>query len=486
MAWSVERDHKFIRSYDGDHWMEWKNTWSVTEIAPVRAGYIRLQAVLSTDMFQKNSAYVWYATDYIVCNGETIGIAPQYVISGNAGYTVTIEVPASWSGQRVKLVMGWTTLNDLEFTATAAYPSAVSAANGVFGGAIPITITPSVSGVRHEVKVTCAGNTETLLTTASDATTVTWTPAVATYAPLLPSADSASAVITCETFYNAASMGSAAQTVTVAFSPGSLAPVCAAGWAAASVLNEGAAQGFTVWIQGKSKAAVVFDSTKITCQYGASVAGCHITCDNMTDSTSPYETGVLPGTSAAILCTVTDSRGQSASETLTVSLLPYAPPLISAPAILRCDAQGDADENGQRIGVTATAVVSPLGGENSYSLTAATRTAGGTWSGETALVSGAQSVLGVFSPDTSYEVRVTLTDGLGSTAVFQKLLPTRRWAMKFRADGNGVAFGKAPEQSAALELSDGWKLVLHDAQGNTAYLDYARLAALLGTIQPYD
>ena len=39
-------------------------------------------------------------------------------------------------------------------------------------------------------------------------------------------------------------------------------------------------------------------------------------------------------------------------------------------------------------------------------------------------------------------------------------LPTRRWAMKFRPDGQGVAFGKAPEQARCLELPGDWQIRL--------------------------
>jgi hypothetical protein len=128
----------------------------------------------------------------------------------------------------------------------------------------------------------------------------------------------------------------------------------------------------------------------------------------------------------------------------------------------------------------ASAAYSPLDGENSATLTAATRTSGGTWSAETALTSGAQSVFSGFSADTSYEVRVTVTDRLGLSATFSRIVPTRRWALKFRPDGNGVAFGKAAETDGAMELGNDWRLVLHDANGNAVYLDYARLVSLLG------
>lgn len=492
MAWSYSMPSGKRAMRDGAHFLNWWNSWTLTELSPLTAGTIRLQFTLETSGYYKGrvlddgsigySGYQWYCTDRLVCGDETVPLHARYEALASTNYTAVVEVPASWNGRTVRIYAGYTGPS-ATLDATVALPSTVTAEDGFFGQAVAVTINPAVSGVRHRLSVSCAGRTEQLLSTADATTALTWTPAVETYAPLLPSAGSASAVLTCETFYNGTSMGSATRTITVAFSPGSLAPVCAAGWASASVLNEGAAQGFTVWIQGKSKAAVSFDPTKITCRYGAAIAGCQITCDGVTDSTSPYETGVLPGTSASILCTVTDSRGQSTGETLTVTLLPYAAPVLAAAEVSRCLADGTASEDGSCLAVEAEALISPLGGENRFTLSASVRPLSGSFGAETALQSGVRTILSGYSPDTSYALRLTLTDGLGAATSFTRTLPTRRWAMKFRPDGNGAAFGKAPEQNAALELANGWALVLHDAQGNTAYLDYARLSALLGTIQ---
>ena len=368
----------------------------------------------------------------------------------------------------------------LVITASGSYgaPATPEAGDGAFGRALPITLTGGSAGASYTLTASCAGRTETLLQNGT-ATALSWTPALETYAALLPNAASAEVTFTCESFYAGVSVGTRTATATLRFPPGSLAPVPASGWATAAALNTGAAAGISCYVQGYSRAAVTFDSGKITCLYGASVAGYAVTCEGVTVSAAPYETPVLPGVTAALVCTVTDTRGQTATETLTVALEGYTRPALSATDLFRCRADGTADENGTAISVCAAAHIAPLNGENRFTLTAAARTLSGDYGAETALQAGVPAVLTGFSPDTAYELRLTLTDRLGSAAQYTQRFPTRAWAMKFRPDGNGVAFGKAAETDAALELGPGWSLKLHDSQGNSVALDYETLVRIL-------
>jgi hypothetical protein len=72
--------------------------------------------------------------------------------------------------------------------------------------------------------------------------------------------------------------------------------------------------------------------------------------------------------------------------------------------------------------------------------------------------------------DRSYTVRITATDSLGNTEVYYQVLPSRKWAMKFRADGNGVAFGKAAEYDKSFEIADDWYM----RRGTDGYIPTVR------------
>lgn len=335
-------------------------------------------------------------------------------------------------------------------------PSGINASDGAFGSQIPVSLAVSTEGAVHDLRVSCAGRTETLMS-RSTATSCVWTLDLTTYAALLPNSGSAQAVFTCETFFNGNSVGSTTKTITLRFAQGSLPPTLSTGWAAAAVYNTGtAAAGISVYVQGISKAQVSFDSTKISCKNGASVASFRIRCNGVTVNASPYRTDVLTG-NAEILCTVTDSRGQEASETLQITVQPYAEPRLTEVTVFRCDSMGDPADDGQYYSAKGKGLYSSLSGQNSMTLTVAhKRTEDAAFGTETTLQNDTAMVIGTISADSSYLVRLTVTDALGKTASVTVALATQHWAMKFRPGGMGVGFGKAPEHDNCIELPSGW------------------------------
>jgi hypothetical protein len=101
---------------------------------------------------------------------------------------------------------------------------------------------------------------------------------------------------------------------------------------------------------------------------------------------------------------------------------------------------------------------------------------------ETALQSGTALLLSGLDPDQTYDVRIRAQDTLGGQVEAVRTLMPRSWAMKFRPNGQGVGFGKAPTEGKVLELGNGWVLKLNDANGNSVTLSYAQLQQLLNLI----
>ena len=412
------RDHVLVTE-DASSWLR-GSTGSGTEI-PARAESVTLAVKLRPN----TSYYVW-----LVNNGSG---SDQFATAN-----VTVSVTGSYG--------------------TAGVPSAD---DGSFGQALPIRVSGQSAGAKLTVKVSCAGRSETLLSLGS-ASSLTWTPAVSVYAPLVKNAASAPAVITVETWYGEAKLYTRTKSVTLRWAPGTLPPSLASGWASAAPLNEGSAAGMTVWIQRFSKARVSFDPAKVTPRYGATLSAFSVTLDGVTTAavSNRADTAVIGTTSASLLCTVTDSRGQTASQTLAVTLHPYARPALSAVSLFRCSASGERDEDGTCVSVKATVTYSACGGQNACSMSVQRRVPGGSWSSAVALGSGTARILSGLSPDSSYEFRISASDSLGGAAVYTQTLPTRLWAMKFRPNGQGVAFGKAAEHDKALELPADWSLRL--------------------------
>lgn len=464
MAWTYTQASHNSGWDDQNTHIVWWNHWSVTEQSPDAAhpGSIKLRVSVTTESYTVYpSSYVSPVSDTISYAGTSVAVHSGTLTPASHNYTYTqdVYIPLSWSGKTIELNICWTRVS-VVCGAVGDFASTISASNGNFGSAIPISLTRKVSGTTHTVTVACGGLTETLLTNSA-ATSATWTPALATYGPLFPSAMSGTAVITCTTFFGSASMSST-ESITLSFKADDVNPTVSAGWAAHTCYNTGtAAANIAAYVQGYSKARVTFDPSKISCRYGASIASYKVVCGSVISTDTPLLTGTLTGTSATITCYVYDTRGQAASGTLSVSLNAYTQPTLSGISIYRSDSAGTQDEDSSCIAVQATQGISPINGLNSATLKVYTKEASAsTYTDKGTLTSGARTVLSTYSADTTYDVKLEVTDALGNTATYTMRLPTRSWAMKFRPDGRGAAFGKAAETDKALELPADWKLLI--------------------------
>ena len=340
-------------------------------------------------------------------------------------------------------------------------PSSLEVSDGFFGRPLPITLNRSLSDVVHTVTVDCAGVRTLLLEQGSQYPTLTWETDLAAYAALLPDTDRAAATVTAESFCQGQSLGTVTKTVEMRIPEGALEPTLSEGWVSLRPRNQGAAAAFSCLIAGQSRLEALFDPAKIdlTPLLGAGLASFRLEALGERAESSPYLSPVLTGP-CTVRALMIDSRGQAHGLTLPVTPEPYAPPALSQIRIFRCDGQGNEDENGTAVGVCAALDFSSLAGENRCSLTAALRSPEGDFGPETALTAGAVTAIPGQSPDESCVCRVRAVDGLGRETQALRQLPTRRWAMKFRPDGQGVAFGKAPEHPRSLELPEDWEIRL--------------------------
>ena len=279
-----------------------------------------------------------------------------------------------------------------------------------------------------------------------------------------PSSASLTVSITLQTYTDSACtspIGDAAVKNITVYADEGMKPTVSDGFAAVSIYNEGAASGFTVFVQGYSRAQITFDSSMVdmSAAVGASISGYKITAAGQSDSSSPYLTPVLTG-KTDVVCTVTDTRGRSASVTLTVTPKSYSLPAVNQISVFRCTSSGAESEDGTYLSAKATAVFSSLGGENSVSMSVQYRVPGGSWSAAAAMASGIAAVTGgTMSPDQNYEVKINISDALNSGEATLKL-PGRKWAIKFREKGDGVGFGMAPQADKVLQIPAAWMFMV--------------------------
>ena len=272
----------------------------------------------------------------------------------------------------------------------------------------------------------------------------------------IPNDPSGTGTLTCVTYSGSTLIGSKPIAFTASV-PGSMKPALTNGWAAVSYDNSGTkASGIAAWVQGYSKAKAVFNGSKVTCKQGASIAKYAVTYLGKTVEESPYRTETISTTSATVRCTVTDSRGLTAWEDVTVTLESYAPPMLVGASLYRSDGEGTAADSGTHIAGLATAKFSSIGGRNTATTMGYWKSVGGSYGEGVTLPFGAVGLVTgdvEIAADRSYTAKIVVTDSLGNSTEFEENIPTEQVAFHLKEGGKGAAFGKAAEQDELLDVA---------------------------------
>ena len=349
-------------------------------------------------------------------------------------------------------------------------------------GTLALAMTRYSNSYYH--KATFKIGSTTLATSSAFATSLSYT-VPRSWFNSYPNDTSKTVTVSVQTYTDSScttAVGSAATTTFTMTADAGMKPEIAAGFASVSAYNTGtAASGIIGFVQGYSKARLTLYKNQLTMADGATVASYKITCQGATTTvnspgdTEYANTATLTGTAEIpITVTVTDSRGRTASTTLTgVTPMPYAVPVLTGISVFRCDEHGNADESGTYYSAAALPSCSSLNGQNSIAWNAHKaylKEAGGSYGGGYNLnLDGSARVLGsgLVDPDKNYVVKIEATDSLGNVGVATGTIPQMKWAMKFRPDGQGVGFGRAPAHDKALEIPADWQIYF----GSSAVFD---------------
>ena len=375
-------------------------------------------------------------------------------VSHNADGSKTLTVSA-FSGQVWKDSGYLTATAAAQSFQLAAIPRATEPVMGAatMGEAVRISLPRASSAFTHTLSYVFGAASGTIVENAG--TEVQWT-VPESLAAQIPDSSVGTGTLTCRTYNGGTLVGTKTVTFTATV-PQSMKPALTNGWAAVSYDNSGTkASGIAAWVQGYSKAKAVFDSSKIACKQGASIAKYAVTYLGKTVEESPYRTETISTTSATVRCTVTDSRGLTAWEDVTVELESYAPPMLVGAALYRADGEGAAADSGAHIAGLATAKFSSIGGRNTATIKGYWKSVGGSYGegvtlpfGAVGLVTGDVEIAG----DRSYTAKIVVTDSLGNSTEFEENIPTEQVAFHLKEGGKGAAFGKAAEQDELLDVA---------------------------------
>lgn len=359
---------------------------------------------------------------YLASNGSTIGSKSKNVTLTR---DVNYDVPAS---------------SVTTAAVTAGQASTVSFSNTLLANA------------KHVVTWTIGSNTHTETTAVGDASVSYIIPT--SWCENFPNANSGTMTITVQTYnaYNEACGSAIVRDVTL-YVPSYTPSVT--GTAAGVDLE------WDLYLQTRSRVTITISAQGM---YGSTITSYAITGHNLNVAAQSGTSEVLTQTGqVTYTCTVTDSRGKIGTGTVTITVVPYAPPMINQANAYRCGPDNlDPLSTGGRGAYVFQYNYASC--ENNNTITAdiellldgsTVRTITNPTTGQPALLDGD------LNTRRSYTAIFTVTDALGNSDTFEILIPTAEVYMYFSRTLNSIGIGVYPEHPNSLELGNGFHLYLN-------------------------
>ncbi len=324
----------------------------------------------------------------------------------------------------------------------------VSASSVDMGASITISMPRAASSFTHTLTYKLGSATGTI--GSGLGTSTAWTVPLS-LASQIPSATSATCTITCKTYSGSTLIG----TKTVNFTakvPASVVPTISSVAVADTTTNLST---FGNMVQGKSIAKYTIAAAGA---YGSTISAYKTVFEGKTYTGATPTTAVITGSGTrTATITITDSRGRTASTTKSFTAVAYSVPKITILTAVRVNADGVDYYEGQHANIAVAFSVAAVNNKNANAYKLEYRKKGDTaW---TSLLTGnsysySQTTLtgAVFSLDSAYEVKLTVTDSFGSVTKTTEL-PTAFTLLDFNASGRALAFGKVSELTEGIEFA---------------------------------
>lgn len=452
----------------------------------IRTGY-RLQIAWSITQNVANNTSSVTAKVQLVSTGSSYTINSSASKSGSLtinGTKYTFSFTAALSGNQTKNIFQKTVTvahnadgtKTCAFSATAGidvtlsgtfYGDITASGNGVFntipratvptvsassvnmGSSITINMPRAASAFDHTLTYKFGSATGTI---GSDlGTSKAWTVPLS-LASQIPNGTSGTVTITCKTYNGSTLIG----TKTVTFKanvPASVVPTISS--VAVADTNSNYAAQFGSLVQGKSKAKFTITAAGA---YGSTIKAYKTVIEGKTYTGATPTTAVLTGSgNVTAKITVTDSRGRTATVDKTFNRIAYSAPKIATLEAARSDAEGAENYEGTHGKIILSYTIAAANNKNtsSYKLEYKLQTATA-WTllkSSSGFAQYEQIITdGIFSIDSAYDIRLTVTDYFGSVTRTAEL-PTAFTLMDFHRGGRALAFGKVSELEEGVEFA---------------------------------
>lgn len=303
--------------------------------------------------------------------------------------------------------------------------SAVSApSTGTLGTALKITIDRKSANFTDKLYYKIGRNSAVQITEYDGtAGTYSWTPPVS-LAINAPNSTKLAVTLIANTYNGTAYVGRSECTVTLAI-PSSVVPTLTVS-VTDPTGNKTKYTGYFLQLLSKIKVEITGTGAQGSTikSYSIKVGWSAGSGTLYTASAATGTTGLLPyyGT-VYITCAVTDSRGRTATKSLSYTVSKYSVPTISSISATRCTQNGTASRTGEYGKVTFTAAITPLSNKNTAAYMVQYREYGTeAWTSVTPTIPEAdkyapKNITTIFPADTNkrYTVRVVATDAFSTS-----------------------------------------------------------------------
>lgn len=395
------------------------------------------------------SRYVWPSAAIDSSGGTTTKLATITTsdIAHNSDGTKTVTISATFniratiSGTYYESITASASIT-LDRIARATQPG-LSASVADMGTSITISLPRADDNFTHDLAYSFAGGAYVSIATGVG-TSRSWT--VPDVASSIPNAASGTLTVRAITKSGSTTIGTKYAVMTARV-PASVLPTV--GTVSTVEATTGLASRFGAFVQNKSALNVSISATGAK---GSTIKEYQATLLGKAYSGASWTSDVL-SSSGTLSVKVKDSRGRwSAAKNVSITVLPYSPPAISAFRVYRVDTAGNAAEDGERLAVVYKYSVSSLDSKNTASMKLEyKRSTATTWAqlltGSALSEDTTVKPATAFSTDYRFDVRITVTDYFGASATYQATLPSGAVILDLRADGTGIAFGKTAERS---------------------------------------
>jgi hypothetical protein len=334
--------------------------------------------------------------------------------------------------------------------------STLSAQNGVLGVSQKLTVTKQADIFDHTITYSC-GNVSGMVCERAIDTIIDWTPNI-DLALQNKTGVSVPITLTITTYNGDSIVGTNSVTITCDI-PASVAPSCSL-----SISDAEGYDSYGAMIKGCSKMNIAVSAET---SYGADIVTYQVVADGVTYNTENIVTDVLKSAGIiTVTATVVDQRGRSATASQDITVLDYAPPVITLLKVKRCDVNDKGvvtdNENGEYCQVTFSGIVTPLENKNSatYMLEYKRSSDASYPTDPKPVLTNEYSVSDatyIFHADSgsSFDVRLTITDNFAHD-VRSVPVSTGVTIMHWKANGRGMGIGKMSEKDNTLDM--GWAI----------------------------